>query len=151
MARADVEGEDGKSKHRRRIGLVRLSDLAEIQRRSGRVWGSHHIQEVAPDCHLGAMARAPPPRASSEQSPELWPGPLVERRAMRLRELQDLGRLIEACCEAESWLDQRSGMLLEPGEVNLYHLNHFVICPCTVPEGVLLRCSGIDTRKAVPG
>ncbi|CAE8635508.1 unnamed protein product, partial [Polarella glacialis] len=144
MARVDVEGE-GSSEHRLRSGLVRLSVLAEIQRRSG--W----IQEVDPDCHLEAMARAPPPPASFEQSPETWPGPPVEERAMRLRELQDLGRLIKARCEAESWLDQRSGQLLEPGSVNLYHLNYYVICPCTVPEGVLLRCSGIDPRKAVPG
>ncbi|CAE8715300.1 unnamed protein product [Polarella glacialis] len=149
MARVEVE--DGSSEHRLRIGLVRLSVLAEIQRRSGRIQEFLSSQSEAEVAGSWSMARAPQKMGRFEQSPETWPGPPVEMRAMRLRELQNLGRLIEACCEAGSWLDQRSGQLLKPGNVNLYNLNYFVICPCTVPEGVLLCCSGIDTRKAVPG
>ncbi|CAE8725135.1 unnamed protein product, partial [Polarella glacialis] len=149
MARVEVE--DGSSEHRLRIGLVRLSVLAEIQRRSGRIQEFLSSQSEAEVAGSWSMARAPQKMGRFEQSPETWPGPPVEMRAMRLRELQNLGRLIEACCEAGSWLDQRRGQLLKPGNVNLYNLNYFVICPCTVPEGVLLCCSGIDTRKAVPG
>ncbi|CAE8720643.1 unnamed protein product [Polarella glacialis] len=74
--------------------------------------------------------------------------PPVEKRALRLRELQDLRSLIKERCVAESWHDQETLKPLLPEEVNLYHLNHFLICPSTVPEGVLIHCPGIDAARA---
>ncbi|CAE8585554.1 unnamed protein product [Polarella glacialis] len=75
-------------------------------------------------------------------------GPPVEKRALRLRELQDLRSLIEDRCVGESWHDQETGQQLRAEDVNLYHLNHFLICPSTVPEGVLMYCPCVDTARA---
>ncbi|CAE8636369.1 unnamed protein product, partial [Polarella glacialis] len=75
-------------------------------------------------------------------------GPPLEKRALRLRELQDLRSLIEDRCVGESWHDQENGKQLRAEDVNLYHLNHFLICPSTVPEGVLMYCPCVDTARA---
>jgi len=75
----------------------------------------------------------------------------VEKRALRLRELQDLRSLIEDRCVGESWCDQQTRKPLQAEEVNLYHLNHFLICPSTVPEGVLMYCPCVDTAKTQCG
>ncbi|CAE8653516.1 unnamed protein product [Polarella glacialis] len=78
-------------------------------------------------------------------------GPPVEKRALRLRELQDLRSLIEDRCVGESWCAQQTRKPLQAEEVSLYHLNHFLICPSTVPEGVLMYCPCVDTAKTQCG
>ncbi|CAE8649195.1 unnamed protein product [Polarella glacialis] len=75
-------------------------------------------------------------------------GPPVEKRALRLRELQDLRRLIEDRCVGESWHNQLTRKPLQAEEVDLYQLNHFLICPSTLPEGVLMYCPCVDTARA---
>lgn len=68
----------------------------------------------------------------------------AEERAVTLAELEQVrGILVERCVE-EQWEDFLDGGALDPKEVNLYALNHYLICPSTVPKGVLLR--GLEKR-----
>ncbi|CAE8741132.1 unnamed protein product [Polarella glacialis] len=117
-----VKDDIGNSRERLRTALVSFSSLLQQQRQQQQ---QQHKQEQ-----------------------QLQSGPPVEKRALRLRELQDLRSLIEERCAAEFWHDQETLEPLLPEEVNLYHLNHFLICPSTVPEGVLIHCPGIDTARA---
>eukprot|EP00443_Scrippsiella_acuminata_P106655 CAMPEP_0115740552 /NCGR_PEP_ID=MMETSP0272-20121206/89539_1 /TAXON_ID=71861 /ORGANISM="Scrippsiella trochoidea, Strain CCMP3099" /LENGTH=91 /DNA_ID=CAMNT_0003185183 /DNA_START=12 /DNA_END=284 /DNA_ORIENTATION=+ len=58
---------------------------------------------------------------------------------MSLRELRELLPLIKDLCVTEGWADMRSGELLRPETVNLYHFTHHHICAATAPEDVIVR------------
>jgi len=71
----------------------------------------------------------------------MWTGsaiPRVEMRAMTLKELQGVCTWIRSQCPVEHWQDPITGSYLRPQDINLYHFNHYAICPSSVPDGVLL-------------
>eukprot|EP00928_Gymnodinium_smaydae_P041881 TRINITY_DN28285_c0_g2_i1.p1 TRINITY_DN28285_c0_g2~~TRINITY_DN28285_c0_g2_i1.p1 ORF type:complete len:620 (+),score=76.64 TRINITY_DN28285_c0_g2_i1:131-1990(+) len=73
----------------------------------------------------------------------------VEERAMSLNELGWLLETINANCTAEGWNCVKTGEPLLPGNVNLYDLNYYLICPSTAPRGVFLR--GLQKGKVAKG
>jgi hypothetical protein len=62
----------------------------------------------------------------------------TELRAMLLSEMNDIETVIASCCAVEQWTDRESGTILTPGEVNMYHFNHYVICPETASDDITL-------------
>eukprot|EP00443_Scrippsiella_acuminata_P077455 CAMPEP_0115545500 /NCGR_PEP_ID=MMETSP0271-20121206/92638_1 /TAXON_ID=71861 /ORGANISM="Scrippsiella trochoidea, Strain CCMP3099" /LENGTH=392 /DNA_ID=CAMNT_0002978853 /DNA_START=17 /DNA_END=1191 /DNA_ORIENTATION=- len=72
----------------------------------------------------------------------------VERRAMTLNELRELGGIIKAACSSDKWVDPKTGEGLLPGQVTLYALIHNFVGPLTALEGVkLVGLSGGPYKK----
>jgi len=59
----------------------------------------------------------------------VW-GLKFEYRAMSVNQLLALVDMINNRCHAEAWSD-KDGKKLDPSEVTLYHLNHYIILPAT--------------------
>ena len=71
-----------------------------------------------------------------------YPVPSGSERALRICDMGNIKRTINARCTAEKWVSTYDGSELTPNLVNLYDLNHYVILPSTVPKGVILKGLG---------
>lgn len=69
----------------------------------------------------------------------------AEERAMLVSELQRVASVIRSRCVREQWKDMRTGTLLSPSDVNLYHFNYYIVCPATAPV------DGVGLSGAAPG
>eukprot|EP00928_Gymnodinium_smaydae_P044490 TRINITY_DN29677_c0_g1_i1.p1 TRINITY_DN29677_c0_g1~~TRINITY_DN29677_c0_g1_i1.p1 ORF type:complete len:1138 (+),score=115.39 TRINITY_DN29677_c0_g1_i1:27-3440(+) len=63
----------------------------------------------------------------------------AEQRAMTLEEFGDLAEVLRERCVTEKWASTRSGKRLRPCDVNLYDLNHYLIRPSVLLEGMILQ------------
>jgi len=71
------------------------------------------------------IIKAPSNDTNSSPSP-------VEYNGITPRQLRAIWAMIERRCEKEGWTDSKSGKLLKPEEVNLYHANRYILLPFTV-------------------